>query len=229
MNAYDEMYLDDAMNNLGEAIEYCSSCGISPNTFMSLFISSGYADLFGNGNPSVVSGRSGTELVQDVLSKVGLKTDFPKLRFISMSTPEYWSGWSLALYQWASGRPFSKIINKISIEELMTLYHPLHEASEDKVIETIDEVIHSREKETYLQEMRKKTGMTQRKLSERSGVGIRTLQQYENGARDINKASGNILMALSKALGCKMEDLMQYPPVSLQSQLRYDLGVDHCD
>lgn len=55
--------------------------------------------------------------------------------------------------------------------------------------------------------------MTQKRLSEESGVNLRTLQQYETGAKDINKASANTLGALSKVLWCRMEDLMEYPPM----------------
>lgn len=143
--SYDEIYLDDAINNLGEAFEYCSSCGIPPDAFMSLFISSGHSELFGAGNPSVVSGMTGTELVRDVMSKTGTMTDFPKSDSIDVWSMEYWCGWSLALYQWASCRSFSGIMNAISIETLMSLHHPLQEASDDEVIEIIDRIVCSRD------------------------------------------------------------------------------------
>ena len=46
-------------------------------------------------------------------------------------------------------------------------------------------------------------------LAEKSGVSLRMIQQYEQGAKDINKASGESLVALSRALGCRMEDLLE--------------------
>ena len=42
------------------------------------------------------------------------------------------------------------------------------------------------------------------------GVNLRTLQEYDNRAMDINRATGGTLTALSKVLGCQMEDLLEY-------------------
>ena len=57
---------------------------------------------------------------------------------------------------------------------------------------------------------RKKLKYTQRELAEKVGVNLRTLQQYEVRAKDINKAAGITLVALSKVLGCRVEDLLEY-------------------
>ena len=56
---------------------------------------------------------------------------------------------------------------------------------------------------------RKHAGLTQKELAEKSGVNLRTLQQYELKAKDINKAATTTLLALSKTLGCKIEDLLE--------------------
>lgn len=63
---------------------------------------------------------------------------------------------------------------------------------------------------TRLQARRKQCGLSQKKLSTESGVNLRTLQQYEVGAKDINKASVTNLLALAKALSCNVEDLIEY-------------------
>lgn len=42
------------------------------------------------------------------------------------------------------------------------------------------------------------------------GVNLRTLQEYDNRAMDINRATGGTLTALSKVLGCQVEDLLEY-------------------
>lgn len=99
------------------------------------------------------------------------------------------------------------------MNDLLNVYNPLHETPESKVVEIIESMVRSKETVTILQEKRKKVGMTQKRLSEESGVNLRTLQQYETGAKDINKASANTLRALSKVLWCRMEDLMEYPPM----------------
>jgi transcriptional regulator with XRE-family HTH domain len=60
-----------------------------------------------------------------------------------------------------------------------------------------------------LKEIRKTSGLSQSGLSESSGVNVRMIQHYEQGIKDINKANGETLYKLSKALNCKMEDLLE--------------------
>ena len=60
-----------------------------------------------------------------------------------------------------------------------------------------------------LKEARERAGLTQKELSERSGVNIRTVQNYEQGYKDINKAQGLSLYKLAEALDVTMEDLIE--------------------
>ena len=60
-----------------------------------------------------------------------------------------------------------------------------------------------------LKEARERAGLTQKELSERSGVNIRTVQNYEQGYKDINKAQELSLYKLAKALDVTMEDLIE--------------------
>lgn len=59
-----------------------------------------------------------------------------------------------------------------------------------------------------LQEIRLSKGLSQTQLAERASVQLTTIQKYERGARDINKASAEIIYKLAVALGCSMEDLI---------------------
>lgn len=59
-----------------------------------------------------------------------------------------------------------------------------------------------------LKELRTKRGLSQSQLAERSGVNLRTLQQYEQGTRNINGASLSTLVDLSKVLECKVKDIL---------------------
>lgn len=58
-----------------------------------------------------------------------------------------------------------------------------------------------------MQIARQATGLTQKQLAEKSGVSLSTIQKYERGAKDINNAGLNVVMALCKALGCSVADL----------------------
>ena len=62
---------------------------------------------------------------------------------------------------------------------------------------------------TKLQDLRKKKGLSQSQLAERSGVNVRMVKYYEQGVKDINKAQLLTAVALAKALGCKAEDLVE--------------------
>ena len=78
IHAYDEMYLDSAMNNLGDAFDYVASdLSMDKDAFLKLFISIGIAEEFGNGNPKYVMGMSGPELVEKVLKEAGMEMPIP--------------------------------------------------------------------------------------------------------------------------------------------------------
>lgn len=51
-------------------------------------------------------------------------------------------------------------------------------------------------------------GLSQRELSEQTGINLRTIQNYEQGASDLNKAEAITIWRLSEALGCTMDNLI---------------------
>lgn len=209
MNAYSEKYLNDAMRNLGEAFSYAlCCCNMQPDEFAHLFISSGVADYYGKGNPKYVVGKSGTELVMDIIESSGESMVFPKPKTEYEYSEEYWAGWVLAFYQWKSGRTYRDILNNISMTDIIKMYPTLHEASEEKFVDTVESIIKRKKGSTKLQKQRKKYGYSQRELAEKTGVNIRTLQQYELGTKDISKASVSSVRALANALGCSIEDII---------------------
>ena len=61
-----------------------------------------------------------------------------------------------------------------------------------------------------LKVVRLSKGLTQKALSERSGVNLRTIQDYEsNGGQVIDKANLRTLLNLAKALGCNIKDILE--------------------
>ena len=60
-----------------------------------------------------------------------------------------------------------------------------------------------------LKRIRQARGISQSELATLSGVSIRMIQYYEQGAKDINKAEAITVMKLAKALGCQMEALLE--------------------
>ncbi len=209
--AYAEVYLDDAMRNLGEAFDYAvNACKIDIEQFMQYFITGKYAEEFGVGSPKIVSGMSGTELAINIISESGKVILFPEPQTVYDYSAEYWCGWILAYYQWYTARSFRCIYDYISIAEVYKLYPTLHEAPEDKFVDTVNAIIADKVETTALQAQRKKAGLTQMQLAEKANVNLRTLQQYELGAKQINRASFQTVMALCNALGCKPADILEY-------------------
>lgn len=219
IHAYDDQYLDDAMICLGEAMDYVANiCQIEMDRFLELFIGTGYAEQFGAGVPKYVSGLSGTELAMDILTKSGIYNTFPQAKIEYSYSPQYWSGWILAYYQWYTGRSFKEIQKYITMQEIEKLYPTLHEASEKKFVDTVNRIIRKKNPPTRLQVQRKISGYSQRELAEKVGVNLRTLQQYEIRAKDINRAAGSTLFSLAKVLGCRVENLLEYDSNEIEDE-----------
>ena len=212
MSAYSELYLDDAMDNLGTMVEYAvCDLGYDPDEFFGWFIASGIASRFETGNPKYVTGMSGYELAESVLDATNVRHEKKEPAYREEKGREYWSGWILAYYQWEKGCRFEDMIRDgLSLSMVFSLYI-LHEADVSKFVETADEII-ARNKNTrrsHLGEIRKARGFTQQELSEASGVSIRMIQLYEQKQNDINKAQVSVVVRLAKTLGCEVEDLLE--------------------
>ena len=96
------------------------------------------------------------------------------------------------------------------MREILRLYPILREVSEDRAVDSLINLVARKALPSQLQTRRKGCGLTQQGLSTKSGVNLRTIQQYEYRAKDINKAAGATLRALSLALSCRIEDLLEY-------------------
>lgn len=61
-----------------------------------------------------------------------------------------------------------------------------------------------------LQDRRKAAGFSQSQLAARvEGLSLRSLQHYERGAMDINKAAALIVWRIAVALGCDVVDILE--------------------
>ena len=210
-HAYKTEYLDDAMHTLGEAFDFAvNACRLDLEIFLELFISTGFSKTFAEGEPATVCGMSGSELVLKVLSLAGLSAgDKADKQTAFGQSAEYRCGYVLAYYQWYTARSFKNIKETFSVDELYGFYRILQRHSEDEFVKAVEESVKKKNLPTALQIQRKKCGISQRELAERSGVNLRTLQQYEVGAKDINKASVISVIRMSKVLSCSVEDLIE--------------------
>ena len=211
ISAYSELYLDDAMNNLGDMVEY-SICnlGFSPDIIWGYFISSGIASCFETGNPKYIAGMSGYELARDILDRVGVSYENIEPSYREHKGVEFWAGWILAYYQWTTGMRFEDMARDgLSLSDVFSLY-VLHESDESKFVEVSNTIIERNKKDrlSKLATIRKARGYTQRYLSFTSGVSLRMVQLYEQRQNDISKAQATVVLSLARALGCNIEDIL---------------------
>ncbi len=212
IHAYNELYLNDAIRNLSNAFDYAINvCKLDPDLFAKLFVCSNTSTQFECGNPSVISGMSGEELVIDILNDVYKNKSFPTPTFSKNRTPEYWAGWALAQYQWYSAKRFKDIFSHIPLSEIISMYPKYHEIDISRFIEEMEKRYNEFICDTKLHKIRKARQISQSELAKLSGVNLRSIQLYEQRVNNIDKAQGQTLYKLSRSLGCKIEDLLENP------------------
>ena len=209
-HAYHEMYTSRVQDILGDAFDYAvNACGLSGNEFSELFSMSTISKRIANGEPAYISGKSGIEIAVEVIFETkGIEIDIEQ-QINYEKSKEYWIGWAIAHYQWHSDRQFEDIFKALPYEKVERMYYPLHEADLSKFAEIADSKMKEYYPETNLKRIRNTYGITQAGLAEASGISLRSIQMYEQRNKNINKASSETLYALSKVLGCTMEELLE--------------------
>lgn len=132
-----------------------------------------------------------------------------KPQYTADRSPEYWTGWALAYFQWATSLSFEQILSKIRPGEIVSLYSPYHEMDIRRFCDKMTELYRERKQETNLKRLRQAVGMTQKELALQSGIPLRTVQQYEQRQKNINKARAETVMVLARLLDCKAEELIE--------------------
>ena len=210
MRAYDEAYLQPARANLGRMLDVSvDSLGFDLGEFYGLFLASGLARRFGAGDYALITGCSGAELALRVVEAVRPEgAARPPIRYRYDRSPEYWCGWALARYQWATALSFEAINRMAPIEDVRQMYDAYHEMD----IRQFDDALNERRARffcTPLRTRRMAARLSQAQLAIVSGVPVRSIQQYEQRRKDLNKAAAETVAALARALFCSVEDLLE--------------------
>lgn len=212
IRAYNELYLSHAMENLAAMFDCgINRYGISAPLFFSRFITSGVAAQIENGNPRYLVGLSGWELAERVIGMSGGGLTLQDDGAVCMGrSPEFWAGWVLAYYQWRSNRPFSEMrSNGLDISKVIALYHPLHEADPEKFYVVAEGIVsESLKSRNPLKEARERIGMTQKSLSEMTGVSLRMIRAYEQKKQDMSRAEFATVIRLAKVVKVSPESLL---------------------
>ena len=207
IHAYDKNYLSKAQSSLASMIDFAVyDLNIPLEKFYQTFLASSISERFESGESSIIAGLSGVELALKVIGNENLAKEY---RPASNRSPEYWAGWALAYFQWQTNLTFKQINSLIPITEILAMYNPYHEMDISQFCDKMTELYNSRKGETNLKKYRFAAGLSQSELAEVSGIPVRTIQQYEQRVKNINAAKAESVIALSKALECPVEMLME--------------------
>lgn len=210
IRAYDEEYLNTAQAVLGHAVDFAVlTLELEPDVFGSSFAVSDVSVQFASGNPRYIAGMNGCELAREVLTSTHTTFKDQEDAMYLDKSPEYWAGWALAFYQWYSGRSFMEILKAVPLSEIIMMYSVYHETDIMHFADQMNLKIKEADPDTKLKSMRINCGFSQSELASRSGVALRQIQLFEQRQRNINNAAAITLLRLSKALHCKMEDLVE--------------------
>jgi DNA-binding transcriptional regulator YiaG len=235
-HAYDELFLNKARASMAHMLDFAiHDLRQDPDAFFALFISTGIAGRFGRGDYRLTAGMSGVELAYKVLEVSGIRTEHISYRYTSGRSREYWTGWALAEYQWETACTFSDIADAVSLRDMIQICdeirsREIREISSSlswmenlKIPDHMNESGYSEFRKwldsamndaavkssavTKLKTLRQQNRLSQSQLASLSGVPVRTIQQYEQRQKDINKASFESIIKLAAALGCEPYDL----------------------
>ena len=210
IHAYDKLYLSVAQKNLACMLDYMVNDLKRPlETVWQWFCMSNTASRFERGDCSVVAGMSGVEIAYEVLQEAGEPKPEQAPSYSYDRSPEYWTGWALAYYQWSTSLSFVEINQAIPVTEVRMLYTPYHEMDVRQFVDKMNELYHNSSPDTNLKALRTLSGFTQAELAEEANIPLRTIQQYEQRQKNINKAQAETLLRLSRVLNCSVEDLME--------------------
>ncbi len=210
IRAYDKVYLDKARIALGRMLDFAVyDLKYDIAEFFDLFIKSGVAQRFESGDFSVIVGMSGVELAYMVMEKYDIKAERIKPNYTADRSEEFWTGWALAYYQWETAMRFAEIVYYVPIKDILALYSPYHEMDIRQFVDKMNELYKTAKPETNLKLLRQKANLSQRELADLSGLPVRTIQQYEQRQKNINKAQVEYLVMLAKTLCCDVAELIE--------------------
>ena len=104
---------------------------------------------------------------------------------------------------------FAEIVKYIPIKEIKAMYIPYHEMDIRQFVDEMNERYRRARPETNLKLRRQQAGLSQKELAELSGIPVRTIQQYEQRQKNINKAQVAYLLILARILCCDVENLIE--------------------
>lgn len=115
----------------------------------------------------------------------------------------------MSFLQFGKLRKDMELLRAASLDKIIRMYPLYHEMDLSHFVEQMDRLMKETYPQTRLRERRSNCGLSQSELAVEADVPLRQIQLFEQGQRDINRTSAITLLKLSKALHCRMEDLIE--------------------
>lgn len=238
IRAYDEVLKEEAADKLGKMLDFSvHSLHMDAANMLALFAASGSSALFERGEIRTIVGMSGIELAYDVLDRCGISYDRVPARHTRSLSAEYYLGCCIAEIQYRLCVPFSEILRDFSCQDFISDHTsgrtdylaslPLTISQDDRSLGLLDfgKKFASEAAKAYiasrpaagsantgelLKKARIKNGLSQSELAKAANVPLRTLQQYEQGQKDIGKARAEYIISLASILNTEPSKLIHH-------------------
>lgn len=224
MGAYNKILLDEVKNNFGAMLDCgINALGFESKAFYNMFLTSKMSKRINSGDCYIISTLGGVELAELIVNHAMNNSRYVHVKRASDSefntrlnnaivhkeSKEYWAGSVIAEYAWEKNMSYQELNRYIGIEEVVSLYDSFGDVDYLMVSIRIDEMIKGKKTISNLKVRREKVGLSQRDLANATGIPVRTIQQYEQRQKRINKASAEYLVKMSTVLKCDVRDIME--------------------
>lgn len=207
--SYPQCYIDDFSDTCGYMFQYVKKdCGIDPDDFFDWLIMSRVANQIQLGNPRFIAGMSGPDIARDVFVKTFGREFGVEPQYHTMLEADFWVGSILAYYSWYSGMSFAQMRSFGIKPSVIAKLYQENRDDRQKLMEAMMGIVEKNRDASSLTYFRKLAGLTQKQLSESSGVPLRMIQLYEQGQNDLCKAKAETVLKLADVLKCSVGQLL---------------------
>ena len=182
--------------------------GMSGERAAQLFVGSGMARQIELLNAPMIMGKNELDQLEWMLWRCGIEADLDNLDYVLAGTA-CWVGEVLFTFHAETGMPFKRILSRVSYDDIEALQLRCVEWDPQATVrELLIPMYVDRADPNPLRTMRLRHGLTQNELAGAAGISLRTLQQYEQGTKDVSRAAAVTVLKLAHVLGCEVEDLV---------------------
>ncbi len=224
MGAYNINYLENVQSNIGAMLDVgVNTLEFGMRDFYNMFLSSDMSNRLNRGDCYTICTLGGVELAEYVVCYAMNNSKYIHVRkasdpaynqqlsdaIINVNSPEYWTGKVLVGYAHEKNISYDELDRLIPIEDIYGVYNDFKDADKLMINIRLDDMMKVATKNSKIKVRRELMGLSQAELADRSGVPVRTLQQYEQKRKNINNAKVTYVVNLAIALRCDVRDLME--------------------